>query len=52
MAARFMTSGSHTTHCATFAAASFSARICAIMDTVSILAVSIFVRLISLVLVI
>lgn len=52
MAARFTCSGSHTNHCTHGAAACSPARIRAIMDTVNLLAVSIFVCLISLVLVI
>lgn len=44
--------GSHTTHCANTAAAASCARISIIMDTARIMAVSIFVCLISLVLVV
>ena len=44
--------GFHTNHCATAAAATSSARISIIMDTARILAVSVFVCLISLVLVV
>ena len=49
MAAQFTTTTSHSNHCTTFAAACSPARIRMIMDTVSILAVSLFVCLISLV---
>ena len=52
MAAQFTYTTSHSNHCTTFAAACSSARISMIMDTVNILAVSVFVCLISLVLVI
>lgn len=51
MAARFSSTTSHSNHCACFAAACSPARISLIMDTVNILAVSVFVCLISLVLV-
>ncbi len=51
MAAQFTYTTSYSNHCTTFAAACSSARISLIMDTVSILAVSVFVCLISLVLV-
>lgn len=44
--------GSHTNHCANTAAAASAARISVIMDTARVLAVSIFVCLISLVLVV
>ena len=50
MAAQFTRSASHSTHCTTNAAACSPARIRVIMDTVNILAVSVFVCLISLVL--
>ncbi len=52
MAAYMNTFAAHTTHCGFTAEACSPARICVIMDTAIILAVSIFVRLISLVLVI
>jgi hypothetical protein len=44
--------GAHTNHCSTGAAAYSPARISIIMDTARILAVSVFVCLISLVLVV
>jgi hypothetical protein len=44
--------GFHTNHCANTAAATSAARISMIMDTARILAVSVFVCLISLVLVV
>ena len=49
MAARFPSTTAHTNHCTSFAAACSSARISLIMDTVIILAVSVFVCLIGLV---
>ena len=49
MAAQFTHTTTHSNHCATFAAACSSARISLIMDTVIILAVSVFVCLIGLV---
>ena len=51
MAAQYTYTTSHSNHCTTFAAACSSARISLIMDTVNILAVSLFVCLLSLVLV-
>ena len=52
MIAWFSCFGSHTNHCANTAAATSAARIRILMDTARILAVSIFVCLISLVLVV
>ena len=52
MTAQVSCFGSHTNHCTTGAAAASFARISMIMDTARILAVSVFVCLISLVLVI
>ena len=52
MTALFSCFGSHTNHCTVGAAATSHARISIIMDTARILAVSIFVCLISLVLVV